>query len=154
MKKEWRTIRDKVMVYTIEEMESGQVSKTYNSELQELLQKFRVIFKEPEGLPPPTPFDHRISLKDESKVVSVPPYRYPYFQENEIEKQVKGFIAAGTIRPSISPFSSLVLLVKKHDGSWRFCVDYRELNNQTIKDKFRICNNSNVVTSQPSYHFF
>lgn len=44
----------------------------------------------------------------------------------------------GIIQPSKSPFSSLLLLVKKHDGSCRFCMDYRELNAQTVKDMFLI----------------
>lgn len=65
--------------------------------------------------------DHRIQLVPGVSLVAVRPYRYPHFQKGEIEKQVKEFLSTGVIRPTSSPYSSLVLLVRKKDGSWRMC---------------------------------
>jgi hypothetical protein len=64
------------------------------------------------------------------------PYSYSPFHKDEIERQVDALLKAELITPSASPFASPVLLVKKKDGSWRFCVDYRKLNDLTIKNRF------------------
>jgi len=51
---------------------------------------------------------------------------------------VQGSLQSSIIQKSCSPFASLVVLVGKKDGTWRVCVDYRDLNKHTIKDKFPI----------------
>ena len=107
-------------------------------EVQELLDAFSDLFEEPIGLPPTRVQDHRIPLQPGSGPVCTKPYRYPYYQKTEIERLVTEMLSTGVIRPSNSPFSSLVILVKKSNGSWRMCVDYRSLNQMTIKDKFPI----------------
>ena len=62
----------------------------------------------------------------------------PYHQKNTMEALVEQLLTSKMIRPSVSPFSSLVILVKKKDGTWRMCVDYRQLNLNTIKNKYPI----------------
>ena len=102
------------------------------------MDQYFVLFDESQGLPPKRAHDHQIPLKDESQVVKIRPYRYPTIQKDEIEKMIADMRLAGIIRDSHSSFASPVVLVKKRDGSWRLCVDYRQLNNLTIKDKFPI----------------
>ncbi|WVZ83703.1 hypothetical protein U9M48_030824 [Paspalum notatum var. saurae] len=100
--------------------------------------EFDDLFAEPKGLPPARSCDHRIHLQPGAVPVAVRPYRYLATQKDELECQCCDMMARGIIRRSTSAFSSLVLLVKKADDSWRFCVDYRVLNKHTIRDMFPI----------------
>nr|XP_045090196.1 uncharacterized protein LOC120962006 [Aegilops tauschii subsp. strangulata] len=104
--------------------------------LQALLEEFADVFQEPTTLPPHRSFDHAIHLEPGATPPNVRPYRYSPLQKDEIERQVTEMLKAGLITNSISPFVAPVLLVKKKDDTWRFCVDYRRLNDITIKNKF------------------
>jgi hypothetical protein len=82
--------------------------------------------------------DRAIVLKPRSTPVAVRPYRYPAAHKDEPEQQCAAMLDQGIVRRSDSAFSSPVLLVKKQDEAWRFCVDYRALNALTVKDAFPI----------------
>jgi hypothetical protein len=70
--------------------------------------------------------------------IVVRPYRYLQLVKDELERQCHDMLKQGIIQPSSFAFSSPVLLVKKHDGTWRFRVDYRALNSHTVRDMFPI----------------
>ena len=107
-------------------------------EFENLLQEFSDVFEESSQLPPVRSCDHAINLHEGAQPINLRPYRYSPLQKTEIEKQVHELLEKGIIQKSQSPFASPILLVKKKDGAWRMCVDYRKLNDLTIKDRFPI----------------
>ncbi|XP_011623312.1 uncharacterized protein LOC105420637 [Amborella trichopoda] len=113
-------------------------SSPVSSDLQQLLDKYNGVFTKPKSLPPPRIQAHKIPLLSGQGPGCLKPYRYPHHQKAEIEKLVSEMLSSEVIHPSNSPYSSPVILVKKHDGSWRMCVNYRALNKITIKDKIPI----------------
>jgi hypothetical protein len=105
--------------------------------MEDLLLQFTCIFTEPIGLPPVHQHSHQIRLLPGTGAVAVRPYCYAYAQK-ELEHQCADMLRLGIIRLSESTFSAPVLLVRKHDGSWCFYVDYLALNDRNVKDKFPI----------------
>ncbi|KOM24622.1 hypothetical protein LR48_Vigan2364s000100 [Vigna angularis] len=93
------------------------------------------VFHDPVGLPPNRLYDHAIHLQEGASIPNLRSYKYSYQQKNEIKQLVQEMLQAGIIRPSISPYSSPIILVKKKDRRWRFCVNYRTLNKITIPNK-------------------
>ena len=106
--------------------------------IEKLPIEFSLVFDTSSGLPPYRGYEHQILLNEGTALICQRPYRYPHFQKIEIEKIVTDLLEVGSIRPSQSLFSSPVLLVRKADGSWRMCIDYKALNQVAIKEKFPI----------------
>ncbi|GJZ52495.1 putative reverse transcriptase domain-containing protein [Tanacetum coccineum] len=88
------------------------------------------------GLPPSREVEFRIDLISGAMPVAKSPYRLAPTKMQELSNQLKELQEKGFIRPSSSPWGAPVLFVKKKDGSFRMCIDYRELNKLTIKNRY------------------
>eukprot|EP00253_Pinus_taeda_P012205 PITA_12205 len=108
-------------------------------EMQQILNNHLPVFYKPHELPPSRgEHDHSITLVPGVQPPNVRPYRYSFTEKNEIEKIIKERLEAGVIHPSISPYSSSMVMVLKKDGEWRMCPEFTTLNKLTVKDKFPI----------------
>ena len=108
----------------------------HSAQAHTLLSEFADVFADiPPGLPPERGFGHTINTGN-NPPVSQPMYRMSPKEKECAERMVSDMIEKGWIRPSRSPYSSPILFVQKPDGSLRLCVDYRALNNQTVKDRY------------------
>ncbi|WVZ95213.1 hypothetical protein U9M48_041007, partial [Paspalum notatum var. saurae] len=127
-----------LQIQVISASSSTSQSTVISPQVQALLDEYQHLFELTVDLPPTRECDHSIPLLPGASPVSVRPYRFPPALKDEIEKQVHEMLSNGLIQKSTSPFSSSVLLVKKKDNSWRFCVDYRQLNAITVKSKYPV----------------
>lgn len=123
-------------------------------EVQSLLQQYEDVFEDPQTLPPSRLQDHHIPLLPNTAPVNARPYRYSPLEKDEIERQVKELLTKGLIVPNNSPFASPVLLVQKKDGTWRFCIDYRKLNDLTVKNRFPMPLVDEIIDELAGTRFF
>ncbi|GJY06098.1 putative reverse transcriptase domain-containing protein [Tanacetum coccineum] len=88
------------------------------------------------GLPPVRQVEFQIDLIPGAAPVARTPYRLAPSEMQELSNQLQELTNRGFIRPSTSPWGALILFVKNKDGSFRMCIDYRELNKLTIKNHY------------------
>ena len=124
--------RQKLGVHVDEsQMDAGQVEK-----LDQLLFKYKCVFAaEEQELGCATGVEHEIHLTSDVPIKL--PYRHiPPKCMAEVKAHIKGLLEQGVIEESVSPYAAPVVLVRKKDHSLRLCVDYRRLNEVTVKDAF------------------
>ena len=88
------------------------------------------------GLPPKREIDFPIDLVPGTTLISLPPYRMASSELKELKTQLQELVDRGFIRPSTSHWRAPVLFVKKKGGTWRLCIEYRQLNKVTIRNKY------------------
>ncbi|XP_073119845.1 uncharacterized protein [Henckelia pumila] len=88
------------------------------------------------GFPPQREIDLSIELMPGTSPIFRAPYRLAPAELKELKMQLQDLLEKGYIRPSVSPWGAPVLFVKKKDGTMRMCIDYRQLNQATVKNKY------------------
>ncbi|GJV35186.1 putative nucleotidyltransferase, ribonuclease H [Tanacetum coccineum] len=102
-----------------------------------VVREFPEVFPEDlPGLPPVRQVEFQIDLIPGATPVARAPYRLAPSEMQELSNQLQELADRGFIRPSTSPWGAPVLFVKKKDGSFRMCIDYRELNKLTVKNRY------------------
>ena len=102
-----------------------------------MLQEFKDVFlDEIPGLPPKRDIDFTIELVPGASPVSKTPYRMSTPEMLELKMQLQELLENKYIQLSVSPWGAPVLFVKKKDGTLRWCIDYKQLNKVTMKNKY------------------
>lgn len=116
---------------------NDELSPIEREQIEALIKEFTDVFAwSPKEIGRTALVEHAIPVEEGCIPIHQAPYRVSHKEKALIRSQVNEMLELGVIRPSTSPWSSPVVMVKKKDGNWRFCVDYRKLNAVTCKDVY------------------
>ena len=121
---------------------NSQLSVKQQKELYKLLEEFKDIFSDVPGKT--TLGEHKIELTTKEPI-RVRPYPMPFAKRQAVQEEVDKMLEAGIIEPSRSEYNSPIVLVKKKDGSNRFCIDFRRLNSVTKFDTEPMENYEDII---------
>jgi hypothetical protein len=119
-------------------MEEEPKDKVPNLEDHAVLKDFKDVFKEIPGLPPNRDIDFSINLMPRETPVSKNPYIMSTPELKELQMHLEELLKKGYIRPSVSPWGAPVLFLKNKYGTFILCIDFRQLNKVTIKNKYHL----------------
>ncbi|GJW66645.1 putative reverse transcriptase domain-containing protein [Tanacetum coccineum] len=136
---------DEVLIVQVTKKETEDKSEEKQLEDVPTVRDFLEVFPEDlPGLPPTRQVAFQIDLVPSAAVVARAPYRLAPSKLQELSTQLQELSDKGFIRPSSSPWGAPVLFVKKKDGSFQMCIDYRELNKLTVKNRYPLSRIDNL----------
>ena len=116
----------------VQDVKSGEdLSENQRHMLKDLTRRYTYVFTD---IPGETGvIQHRVKLTNDTPICCKP-YPLPYAMREELRNEVDSILEIGVVKPSMSPYASLIVIVKKKDGSNRVCVDFRNLDKLTEVD--------------------
>ena len=115
---------------------SEDAGEVFSVAMQNLIAKYKEVFSKP-GKPMARDIKHRIELLDPAQKI---PYhrqqRMSQLELQEVKKHLEEYLSKGWIQPSTSQYNHPLLFIRKKTGELRVCIDYRDLNNNTIIDRY------------------
>ncbi|GJY25128.1 putative reverse transcriptase domain-containing protein [Tanacetum coccineum] len=133
---------------------SAKASEKKQEEIVAVRDFPKVFLDDLSGLPPIREIEFRIELTPGAMPVAKSPYRLAPSELEELSRKLKELQDKGFIRPSSSPWGASVLFVKKKDGSFRLCIDYRELNKLTVKNRYPLPRINDLTDQLQGSQFF
>jgi len=130
---------------------ASTLTEDQGSEINTVLEQFRDILTDLPGRT--TLAEHKITLTT-NEPIRVKQYPLPYNTKQDIQKEVEVMLSLDVIEPSESPYSSPVVIVRKKDGTNRFCVDFRMLNKSTIFDAEPMPNTDEIFSRLAGSKYF
>lgn len=133
---------------------SEHITKAESIKLAELLIKYQHVFSTSDSDIGQTDLTEHDIVTTDQIPIKQPPRRLPKCSEEEVDRQVQDLLAREKITCSSSPWSSPIVLVAKKDGTKRLCVDYRKLNDKTVKDAYVIPVINNMLSNLSGASWF
>ena len=119
-------------------MTSRQGPFAWKQQMEKVMDEYKDIFTSPTGVPLHCQVKHSIDMTPGVPLPSGPIYRHFILENDEIKRQIQELLHKGHILLSSSPYGIPIVLVQKNDGTWRLCIDYRELNKIIVYNRYLI----------------
>ena len=135
--------------------ELEHLSGKEREKMENLLDKHQDVFaKDSSELGLTTLVEHKIETGDAVPVKQLPRRLPNSLRITVVEDQVEEMLENNIIKPSNSPWSSPIVLVRKKDGTWRFCIDFKKLNDVTVKDAFPLPQVADLMDNLAGHQYF